>query len=80
MQVKQMLNGNLLCQEIKKEEEKSKGGIFLPSTTKINYKKLKVISPSEKTKEGDIVYTPVHSGIPYEEYTIINQRDILMVE
>lgn len=74
-----MLNGNILCQEIQ-EENVTKAGLIL-GVLKKNYKKFKVInSTNPKIKKDSTVYTPMIQTIEWNEYMIINEQNIIMIE
>jgi co-chaperonin GroES (HSP10) len=74
-----MLNGNILCKEIH-EENKTASGLILGSVKK-NYRKFKIInSPNPKIKENSTVYTQMMNAIEWNEFMIINEQNIIMVE
>lgn len=72
-------------------EEKTAGGIIIPDTAKEKPQRGEIIAVGEGTKDekmnlkkGDIVYYGKYSGteitIDGEEYLIMKQEDILLVE
>lgn len=84
-----MLHDNVLVLPFE-VEEKTKGGIIIPSTAKEKPTKGTVVSvgPGKKddpmeVKEGDIVYYGKYSGtimeMDNEEYVILKQNDIYCV-
>lgn len=78
-----MLNGNVLV-SIEHTEEKTNGGLILPSNTQKSYNIAKVISPDCEgfTKEGDIIYIPRFSGTEIDlegkKYFIIHIKEIIL--
>jgi chaperonin GroES len=80
--MKQMLNGNLLVAEQKKEEQKL-GSIILTTQTEEYFKEVEVILPDDEVtvKEKDVLYISTRSGTPINldgvEYLVINIREII---
>ena len=80
-----MLNGNILTKEIK-PEAKTISGLIIPDNTKRPYKKLEVVRMEgevEGLEEGALVFVPERSGfgVTLEDtsYTVINQREIILI-
>lgn len=80
--MKQMLNGNLLVAEQKKEEQKL-GSIILTAQTEEYFKEVEVILPDDEAtvKEKEVLYISTRSGTPINldgvEYLVINIREII---
>ncbi len=79
--------GNRVLVQIVEQEDRTKGGIYLPETAKEKPQQARVMAIGEEAKEelsleaGDIVIFPKYSGteikVDGEEYLILNADDIL---
>ena len=78
------LNGNLIV-KVSEEQNVTATGIILGNTPKA-YRRFEVVVPDKDNtvEKGDIVLTPLHSGIDVKlegrEYVLIKVGEILMVE
>ncbi len=79
--------GNRVLVKILEQEERTKGGIYLPETAKEKPQQARVIAIGEEAQEelslevGDVVIFPKYSGTEVrmddEEYLILNADDVL---
>ncbi len=79
--------GNRVLVQILEQEERTKGGIYLPETAKEKPQQARVIAIGEEAEEelslevGDVVIFPKYSGtevrVDNEEYLILNADDVL---
>lgn len=79
--------GNRVLVQILEQEERTKGGIYLPETAKEKPQQARVIAIGEEAKEelslevGDVVIFPKYSGtevrVGDEEFLILNADDVL---
>ncbi len=79
--------GNRVLVQILEQEERTKGGIYLPETAKEKPQQARVIAIGEEAEEelslevGDVVIFPKYSGtevrVDDQEYLILNADDVL---
>ncbi len=79
--------GNRVLVQTLEQEERTKGGIYLPETAKEKPQQARVIAIGEEAQEelslevGDVVIFPKYSGtevrVGDEEYLILNADDVL---
>ncbi len=79
--------GNRVLVEVIEQEERTRGGIYLPETAKEKPQQARVIAIGDEAKEelslkeGDIVIFPKYSGTEVKidgvEYLILNGDDVL---
>ncbi len=79
--------GNRVLVQVLEQEERTKGGIYLPETAKEKPQQARVIAIGEEAKEelslevGDVVIFPKYSGtevrVGDEEFLILNADDVL---
>lgn len=79
--------GNRVLVQVIEQEERTKGGIYLPETAKEKPQQARVIAVGKEAeeelslKEGDIVVFPKYSGTEVKidgvEYLILNADDVL---
>ncbi len=79
--------GNRVLVQVIEQEERTKGGIYLPETAKEKPQQARVIAIGKDAeeelslKEGDIVIFPKYSGTEVKidgvEYLILNADDVL---
>ncbi len=79
--------GNRVLVQIVEQQDRTKGGIYLPETAKEKPQQARVIAIGEEAEEelnlevGDVVIFPKYSGteikVDSEEYLILNADDIL---
>ena len=82
------INKYIIIDPIAEEMKTESGLLMTPTDTKqIRYKKAKVVSPGSEVnviKGGDVVYYDGHAGhtmlLNEHPYTIISERDVVVVE
>ena len=79
--------GNRVLVQVLEQEERTKGGIYLPETAKEKPQQARVVAIGDEAEEelslqvGDVVIFPKYSGtevrIGDEEFLILNADDVL---
>ena len=79
--------GNRVLVQVLEQEERTKGGIYLPETAKEKPQQARVVAIGDEAEEelslqvGDVVIFPKYSGteirVDGTEYLILNADDIL---
>ena len=80
-----MMNGNVLTKAVE-AETKSKGGLYIPTSTKLAYKKLEIVETEGDVgdlKVGQVVFVAERAGVEInyegEDFMIINKRDVILI-
>ncbi|NRA77275.1 MAG: hypothetical protein HRU18_03620 [Pseudoalteromonas sp.] len=76
-----MLNDNVLVTTNEEHLEQTDSGLFIP-TKKKSYKRVTVVEPDKDNElsKGEVLVVPKSSGIEYEEFLIINKREIISID
>jgi co-chaperonin GroES (HSP10) len=87
MEIKRLLNGNVLVRPVKKEENKTAGGlIIIPTANTKSVNEVEILQLPENAgsyEVGDIALVSLYAGIPYnidgEDVLIVNLQEIILV-